>query len=211
MGWLPNTAEGREKVFKLDGLVLRERPTCPRLDVLADSGPEVKAGTPLNVFLLSDGQVTWGESSVPTLVSRFENRCRHLTRFHCYRTGLGAENQELFESLTRRGGGVFNCFGDADLAAAAVAHRRQCFQVGRVSLVGVPAASDVPVAGRPTAVYPGGSDRDSPAGGAGKTARDWRGRSSANRTLWMSPSTRPAIRSWRAGAGRGGGGVAAGR
>src|SRR5262249_14927607 len=67
-----------------------------------------------------------------------------------------AENLELFEALTRRGGGVFNCFGKADLPAAARAHRRQCLQVERVRLEGGPAASDLLVAGRRAAVYPGG-------------------------------------------------------
>ena len=57
--------------------------------------------------------------------SRASSRtCPFATRFHCYRTGLGADNLELFEALTRRGGGIFNCFTEADLAAAAVAHRQ---------------------------------------------------------------------------------------
>src|SRR5207249_4470623 len=75
---------------------------------------------------------------------------------YCYRTGLGADNLELFDALTRRGGGIFNCFAEADLAAAAQAHRNQCFQVEQVRLVGEPGFSDVLVAGRKAAVYPGG-------------------------------------------------------
>jgi hypothetical protein len=62
----------------------------------------------------------------------------------------------LFEALTRRGGGVFNCFGEADLAAAAHAHRQQCWQIDRVSFRGGPAMNDVLIAGRKTAVYPDG-------------------------------------------------------
>ena len=80
-------------------------------------------------------------------MARFESRCPYPTRFHCYRTGLGAENLELFEALTRKGGGIFNCFTEADLAAAAQAHRSQCLQVESVRFVGGPAASDVLVAG----------------------------------------------------------------
>jgi tetratricopeptide (TPR) repeat protein len=156
-GWLPNTAEGREKAFqRLDGIVLEGATdlSCA-LDALAKPGFEVQGGTPLNVFLLSDGQITWGEREVVPLVSRFEERCSFVTRFHCYRTGLGAENLELFEALTRRGGGIFNCFGEADVAAAAKAHRSQCLQVDRVSVVG-DGVSDLLVAGRRAAVYPGG-------------------------------------------------------
>ena len=56
------------------------------------------------------------ETNVSSLVARFERRCPFSTHFHCYRTGLGAENLELFDALTRRGGGIFNCFGEPDLA-----------------------------------------------------------------------------------------------
>ena len=78
-------------------------------------------------------------------------RCPYRTRFHCYRTGLGADNAELFEALTRRGGGVFNCFGEAELAAAAQAHRHQCWQIDAVRFSGGPAMSDALIAGRKTA------------------------------------------------------------
>src|SRR5262249_14521838 len=111
-GWLANTDEGRAAALdRLDGLVLEGAPELSRaLDKLARPSFEIKPGTPVNVFLLSDGQVTWGEREVGPLVGRFEARCPFATRFHCYRTGLGAENLELFEALTRRGGGTFNCY-----------------------------------------------------------------------------------------------------
>ncbi len=35
--------------------------------------------------------MSWGEANVSSLVARFEARCPFATRFHCYRTGLGAE------------------------------------------------------------------------------------------------------------------------
>jgi tetratricopeptide (TPR) repeat protein len=155
-GWLPNTPEGRDKAFaRLDGIVLEgSTDLSAALNKLAK--PTFANTAPVEVFLLSDGQITWGEPDVGPLVARFEGRCAFPTRFHCYRTGLGADNLELFETLTRRGGGIFNVFTEADLPAAAVAHRQQCLQVERVRLVGGPAASDVLVAGRKAAVYPGG-------------------------------------------------------
>ncbi|MBI1917522.1 MAG: hypothetical protein HYS12_22720 [Planctomycetes bacterium] len=157
-GWFDNTAAGREKALKrLDGLVLEGATDfSAALDKLAHPAFDVKAGTFLDVFVLSDGQITWGEPDVSPLVSRFDRECPFRTRFHCYRTGLGAENLELFESLTRRGGGVFNCFSDADLTAAAKAHRQQCWQIEGVRFVGGSPAQDVLVAGRKAAVYPGG-------------------------------------------------------
>ncbi len=157
-GWLANTPAGRKQALdRLNGVLLEgATDLSAALDRLANPGFKGAAGTPVNVFLLSDGQITWGEADVPTLAARFEGRSQMACRFHCYRTGLGAENLELFEALARKGGGIFNCFTPADLPAAAKAHRQQCLQVEKVSLDGGPAASDLLVAGRRAAVYPGG-------------------------------------------------------
>ena len=141
-GFVENTAAKRADMLQAarrhrarrgDGPVGRPRPA-------GRSGQGRRApDTPINVFLLSDGQITWGDADVASLVARFERRCKYPVRFHCYRTGLGADNLELFEALTRRGGGIFQCYGEADLAAAALAHRHQCLQVERVRLDGGPA------------------------------------------------------------------------
>lgn len=157
-GFFANTAAGREKALKkLDGIVLEGATdiSCA-LDKLAAPSFNLPARTPLNVFLLSDGHITWGEPDVAALVARFEQNCPYPTRFHCYRTGLGEENSELFEALTRKGGGVFQCYGEAALTAAAKAHRSQCLQIKRILFVGGPRANDVLVSGRRAAVYPGG-------------------------------------------------------
>jgi hypothetical protein len=157
-GWLDNTPAGREKVFdRLDGLLLEgATDLSAALDKLVQPGFVADSAAPLNVFLLSDGQITWGEDNAAALAARFEARCPVPMRFHCYRTGIGADNQELFEALTRRGGGIFNCYGEAELAACAAAHRSQCLQIDSVKIVGGPEAEDVLVAGRKAAVYPGG-------------------------------------------------------
>lgn len=157
-GWLPNTPAGRETAFKrLDGLLLEGATDVgAALDKLAKPSFEVAPGTPIACFLLSDGNITWGEEDAGTLVSRFERRCPLNCRFHCYRTGLGAENTALCEALTRRGGGIFQCYGEADIAAAAVAHRHDCLIITSVRFVDGPAAADVLVAGRKAALYPDG-------------------------------------------------------
>jgi hypothetical protein len=156
-GWLANTPEGRAKALAaLDGLVLEgATDLSSALEQFARPGFPIAEDTRINAFLLSDGQITWGESDAASLVARFDTSCPWRTRFYCYRTGLGAENIELFEALTRRGGGIFNCFGDGDVAAAARAHRTQCMQIERVRIEGAP-GSDVLIAGRKAAVYPDG-------------------------------------------------------
>ncbi len=157
-GWLPNTPAGRKTALdRLDGLVLEgATDLSAALDRLVHPGFDVPRGTPLDVFLLSDGNLTWGDTDAAAVVARFEATSPYPTRFNCYRTGLGAENLELFGALTRKGGGVFNCFTDQDVAAASTAHRARCFQVERVTFEGGPAVSDVLIAGRKAAVYPGG-------------------------------------------------------
>jgi hypothetical protein len=157
-GWVPNTAEGRDKALaRLDGLVLEGATdlSCA-LDKLCRPSFNIDPGMAVNAFLLSDGHLTWGEDNPASLVARLEKRCPFRVHFHYYRTGLGEENAELFESLTRSGGGVFACYGAADLAAAASAHRRECLKIERIHFVGGLAASDVLVDGRRGAVYPGG-------------------------------------------------------
>jgi hypothetical protein len=157
-GWLPNNVAGRERALsRFDGIVLEGATDIgAALDRLARPGFDVQPGTPLDVFLLSDGQITWGEPDVAHLVARFEGRCAYSTRFHCYRTGLGADNLELFEALTRKGGGIFNVFTENDLTAAALAHRQQCLQVDSVRFAGGVPVSETLIAGRKAAVYPGG-------------------------------------------------------
>lgn len=157
-GWLDNTAAGRKAALdRLDGLLLEGATDLgAALDRLARPGFDVPAGTRVNAFLLSDGHLTWGETDAASLVARFERACPFDCRFHCYRTGLGADNLELFEALTRKGGGVFHCFAEADVAKAATAHRHECLRVAAVRFVAGPAATDVLVAGRKAAVYPGG-------------------------------------------------------
>jgi Flp pilus assembly protein TadD len=157
-GWLPNTRAGRDKALaRLDGLVLEgATDLSAALERLSAPDFAVERGTPLSCFLLSDGHLTWGETDVAALVARFERRCPFPVRWHCYRTGLGEENAELFDALTRTGGGTFQCFNAAEVASAARAHRRHCLRVERVRVVGHPAAREVLVAGRRAAVYPGG-------------------------------------------------------
>jgi tetratricopeptide (TPR) repeat protein len=157
-GWLDNTKEGRTKALsRLDSIVLEgATDLSAALEKLCGPLAGLARQAPLNVFLLSDAQITWGEADVNSLVSKFDQRCPYSTRFHCYRFGLGADNLELFEGLTRKGGGIFNCFSESDLAAAARAHKNHCLQVERVRFQGGPAMSDVLIAGRKAAVYPGG-------------------------------------------------------
>lgn len=157
-GWLANTKDGREKMLDaLDGILLEgATDLSAALDKLVTPDWKVDKKTPIACFLLSDGHLTWGETDVAPLVARFRKRCENPVRFFCYRTGIGDENAELFDALTRDGGGVFQCLGDAEVAAAAKAHRRQCLTIDRVTFDGEAPLKEKLVAGRRSAVYPDG-------------------------------------------------------
>lgn len=157
-GWLANTKAGRDAALaSLDGLLLEGATDLgAALERLAEPGWHIGATTPVSCFLLSDGRPTWGETDVGGLAARFEARCRFPVRWHCYQTGLGEENAELFAGLTRRGGGVYRCTRDSEVAAASVAHRTPCLIIRRLTFAGGPKPLDVQVAGRKAAVHPGG-------------------------------------------------------
>ncbi len=151
-GWLRNDSAGRNKAFnRLDGIVLEgATDISAALMELARS-----ASKGLEVFLLSDAQPTWGNRDTASLVSHFEQQCNFPVRFNCYRIGLGAENQELFEALTHKGGTIVQCHSEDEIKAAAVAHRHHCLQISDIRIEGEPKASDLMIAGRQAAVYPG--------------------------------------------------------
>src|SRR4029078_12701661 len=157
-GWLKNSRQGREAALKrLDGLLLqRATELASALEKIATPDWTIAKETPISCFLLSDGHLTWGETEAAPLVARFRKRCANPTRFFCYRTGLGEENAELYDALTRDGGATFQCFGEAEVAAAAKAHRRQCLTISKVTFDGASALQERLIAGRRSAVYPGG-------------------------------------------------------
>src|SRR5262249_1445722 len=154
-GWLPNTGNGRERALdRLDGLLLEgATDLSAALDALSSPPLKVGRGTPRRRFPLSDRPLTRARAAVAGRAARVEPRCPLRAGWECEGSGRGEENAELYEALTRRGGGVFQCFRDADVAAASKAHQSQCLEVREVRFTGGPAASDVLVAGRRAAVY----------------------------------------------------------
>ncbi len=105
---------------------------------------------PTDVFLLSDGAATWGESNQHALARML--RASKATLF-AYQTGLAGTDVGVLSHLARESGGaVFAVTGEAEVAKAATAHRARPWMLISASLAG---ASDVMLAGRPTALFPG--------------------------------------------------------
>ncbi len=107
----------------------------------------------VTAFLLSDGNVTWGQSNVDALISR--HPAAETLRWVSYRFGEAAVNQDLFDALARASGGrVVGVLSGSQVEAAARAHRAASVLLHHVQVKGVP-AKDVVVAGRPRLVFPG--------------------------------------------------------
>lgn len=122
-------------------------------------------GTPTDVFLLSDGAATWGEGNQHALARAL--RASKATLF-AYQTGLAGTDVGMLSHLAREtGGAVFSVTGASEVAKAATAHRARPWLLVDAKLAGT---TDVMLAGRPTAVFPGQTitavGRGTPAPGA---------------------------------------------
>jgi len=102
-----------------------------------------------DVFLLSDGAATWGETDAGAIARSARNRGRPI---FAYDTGLAGTDRPVLDALAREScGAVFTVAGAAEVAAAATDHRARPFRLAKVALAG---ASDLLVAGRPRALFP---------------------------------------------------------
>lgn len=109
------------------------------------------ADTPRDVFLLSDGAVTWGESDAFALSTALQSA--GVDGVYAYRTGMTGDDTRMLSHLAReRGGAVFSVVGESEIPKASVAHRARPWRIERVRIDG---ASDVMIAGRPQVLFPG--------------------------------------------------------
>jgi tetratricopeptide (TPR) repeat protein len=112
-----------------------------------------KPGEKVTAFLLSDGNATWGQGQVDSLVSHHPSVEK--LRWMSYRFGETAVNQELFDALARASDGrVVSVLSGSEVEAAARAHRAASVKLARVEVTGA-GAKDLVVAGRPLLVFPG--------------------------------------------------------
>lgn len=112
------------------------------------TAPSWSSGTlDADVFLYSDGAETWGTTPADEALAGVD------TPVFSYTTSLpGTDSATLRDVARATGGAVFAVPGPDDVAAATKAHRNRPWTLRSVTVAG---ASDVLVAGRPTAVHPG--------------------------------------------------------
>ncbi len=172
--WMSNDARGRgEALDRLDDVLLEGATDLSSALQALSSPPMRREGNDVDVFLLTDGALSWGERDAETLVRRFRQTAGWQARFFAYRTGLGAENLELLRRLTADGG-IFNCLSESSIPACSTAHQAAGLRIERVQVVSRGerggAVSDLVIAGGAATLTRGGElmlagriDREGPA------------------------------------------------
>jgi len=109
-----------------------------------------------DLFLLSDGAITWGEKEAFFISESIKNKSvKHKTinQIYTYRLGQSGENAGLLTHLTREiGGGSYQLSNDTDLNQLATAHKMVPWKIESLKLKG---AKDILIGGRPSSVYSG--------------------------------------------------------
>jgi hypothetical protein len=151
-GFTPNTPENVKALMDFAKGLALEGATDLDAALAAAAKPAWNPGEKSwDTFLLSDGSVTWGEGDNHALAARLRSGNRGPV--FAYRTGLAGTDTAVLTHLTRESGGaVFAVVGESQIAAAATAHRARPWRILGVELAGT---TDLILAGRPGALFPG--------------------------------------------------------
>jgi hypothetical protein len=148
-GFVKNTTANRDRLFRsLEGLWLEGATNFASALSLLDGDRSLAAADVC--FLLSDGQITWGNANPREMETGFSRLLDK--RWICYGFGDEAVNRPLFEALTKKNGQIIQAGVEQDLAKAALAHRRTAAVLD--SLYGAH-QEEILVAGDPRLLYPG--------------------------------------------------------
>ena len=130
-GFLQNTPENRDQILReIDQIVLEG---ATRFDAVTQALASADWMTgDVDLFLLSDGSINWG-TTTPEQVALNLSR---INRVFAYRTGIGAENEALYRTLTKNGG-VFSCLTEESISACSTAHQSATLQLASVTIRGV--------------------------------------------------------------------------
>ncbi len=157
-GWLENTPKARAAIFRQIRRILLEGATdlSAALQALAAAPwQEAASKQALDIFFLSDGQLNWGNRDIHQILGRWSQQQRWgQTRWFAYSFGLGNEDTALYQRITRQGGAVFTCLGEAEIERCSTAHTHQAMSLDKIEIEGIEATETL-VAGRQTTLYPG--------------------------------------------------------
>jgi von Willebrand factor type A domain len=154
-GFAENTPENVDALMTTAGGLALEGATDIGAALGAAAHPgwlDAKPGSKsYDVFLLSDGAATWGEGNLYALGRTLASGSAGA--LYAYQTGLAGTDVAALTHLARESGGaVFSVTGEAEVVKAATAHRARPWQLVAATVAG---GSDVLLAGRPKAIFPG--------------------------------------------------------
>ncbi len=142
---VPNTPENIEAFLQFANTLILEG--ASDIGLALSTIADVKETK--NIFLLSDGAITWGNSD-PYFLSQYLNDEDVL---FAYNTGMSGTGIDILNHLTRQSGGaVFSIAGEDELGDASTAFRKLPWKIKNVRVKG---ARDILLAGRPLDIYPG--------------------------------------------------------
>ncbi len=153
IGWIENTAENRSSTMRELSRVYLEGSTNlgAALRELDQQASWLLQEEPPTLFLLSEGEVTWGLESSRALMQR-RPQLRSL-RWIVYR--FGAHRGRHLEFFARENEGrVVPVLSTEDVSAAAIAHRARALPYGSAKVVGAKAL-DIVTEGDPKTVFAG--------------------------------------------------------
>ncbi len=102
-----------------------------------------------DIFLLSDGGITWGEDNLYALTESLNDHA-----LFAYNTGLAGTDTRILNHLSRESGGaLFSVVGEAEIEKASIAHRARPWHLSSIQVDGN--NSDLLLAGRPHNIFPG--------------------------------------------------------
>ncbi|MCK4711168.1 MAG: VWA domain-containing protein, partial [Gammaproteobacteria bacterium] len=163
--FVKNTALQRTKLLRYLNQLILEGATdlASAINVAAapkwwveDDSSRQNSDKQFDLFLLSDGAITWGEKEsffISESLKKNIHNYHTVNQLYTYRLGQSGENAKLLTHLTREiGGGSYQLSNDTDLNQLAGAHKMVPWKIESVNLNG---ANDILISGRPDSVYPG--------------------------------------------------------
>ncbi len=166
-GWVPNTpgnvaaaveyaqslalegATDLEQALRFAGSLLSQEGDSGSPRNVQSATAQPANAQPADVFLLTDGSATWGATNTNDLIALVPAQA---TLF-AYTTGMSGDDTLLLSRLTQATGGAhFAVTGENAVDSTARAHRSRPWLLKGIT---IPGGTDLLVAGRPVAVYPG--------------------------------------------------------
>jgi len=102
-----------------------------------------------SIFLLTDGNITWGESDIYLILNKIQKQ----DKLYCFNTGMSGTDLNSLGQLSREtGGAVYSVTGEDEVNSASLAFRSVPWKILDVKIDG---CADILIAGRPNYIYSG--------------------------------------------------------